>query len=150
MTKYLTIILSVTFLWACSDHHDHAEGHKHNHGDEKAHKHSAGVAEQPAAVTLDNGARWKANPETTEGIAKMRLLIEGAENAESLDVEVLRDMLHKEFRMIFQKCTMEGEAHEQLHNYLFPLKDKMEKMQGTPEEIAAFKAYLDDYATYFE
>jgi hypothetical protein len=156
MKPSLLILLASAYLTSCNHTHNH-DDHQHEtheHGDHQHDETTPNATEdhshQAATVQLNNGARWAANPETTEGINKMMMLIEGAEKAESLDIEEFRSLLHKEFRMIFQKCTMTGEAHEQLHNYLFPLKEQMDNMQGTPEEIAEFKKYLNTYSQYFE
>src|SRR5687767_9344698 len=51
---------------------------------------------QTPVVSLDNGKRWKANPETTEGIANMRAMIEKyPENGQTKTQ--LKDTLEAEF-----------------------------------------------------
>ena len=106
---------------------------------------------QTPAVSLDNGKRWKANPETTEGIANMRALIENFPQSGQTKAQ-LKDALEAEFQMIFQKCTMTGEAHEQLHNYLIPLHKMLSAMNGksTDAEITAMHDHLLMYEEYFE
>lgn len=131
-------------------------GCNHNHTSE--HQHEAPQEQtEPAVhshtengVQLNNGARWAANPETTQGITNMLSLVETAQKSENVDAEALRTTLFSEFKIIFQKCTMEGEAHDQLHNYLHPLKDQIETMQATPEELEELKMYLQSYNSYFE
>jgi hypothetical protein len=107
-------------------------------------------------VQLNNGDRWQANPETTDGIKFMQAHMEAFSNSDSLDdFAILSDSLKVEFQMIFQKCSMEGEAHEQLHNYLLPMLGKFKKLasedstisQSTFEDI---KAYLKTYELYFK
>jgi len=99
-------------------------------------------------VALDQGRRWKANPETTEGIANMRLLLDGYPS-NGFTPQVMRDTLTSEFARIFERCTMTGEAHEQLHNYLVPL-DGMLEGEASDDRFAAISTYLDQYGTYFE
>ena len=118
-------------LFSCShDQHSHAGG----------------------AVQLNKGQKWMANPETTEGIAKMQTLVEMYLTRDSADIKTLRSGLETEFSTIFAKCTMEGEAHEQLHNYLLPLKDKLKALdeQAGTHEVEAIKAYLFTFSNYFE
>ncbi len=103
------------------------------------------------AVQLDNGKRWKANPETTQGIAAMSAILE--EHAKKqMAKSVLKEKLEGEFQMIFQKCTMTGEAHNQLHNYLIPLHKMLSAMDETSgeKEIAAMRDHLQAYGKYFE
>ena len=106
---------------------------------------------QTPVVSLDNGKRWKANPETTEGIANMRALIEKYPESGQTKLQ-LKDALEAEFQMIFQKCTMTGESHEQLHNYLMPLHKMLNAMseKSTDAEITAMHDHLRKYGEYFE
>ena len=62
------------------------------------------------------------------------------------------ESLKAEFEMIFKKCTMTGEAHEQLHNYLIPLKTKIENLSVkiSDENTEELKKYLKDYFDYFQ
>jgi hypothetical protein len=104
-----------------------------------------------AAVQLDNGKRWQANPETTAGIANMQAILtnyEGRDGAE--DRQAMRAELEAAFQDIFAQCTMKGEAHDQLHNYLFPMKDLFGQIESSDEAIEQLKAHLGAYEGYFE
>ena len=72
-------------------------------------------------VRIENGEKWIANPETTEGISNMQNLVSTFKPGEhSLENrQELKNKLDDEFKNIFKQCTMKGEAHNQLHNYLF-------------------------------
>jgi outer membrane lipopolysaccharide assembly protein LptE/RlpB len=107
------------------------------------------TAETPK-VTLDNGKLWIANPETTEGIHNLQKII--SERGKEATGSVIKEALENEFQMIFEKCTMEGEAHEQLHNYLLPLKMKLNKLDGTndAEVLKDIENYLKEYPKYFK
>lgn len=106
---------------------------------------------QFATVSLDEGQLWEANAETTQGIKNMQQLIADY-STENGNTEELITNLQAEFVMIFKKCTMTGEAHEQLHNYLIPLKFKIEnfsegKIDKNSDDI---EKYLKDYFNYFQ
>jgi len=119
----------------------------HDHG-EDAHTEEGGAS--TTTVTLDNGQRWKANPETTSGIANMVALIE-KQTTEPGDPEALKSALEEEFALIFERCTMTGEAHNQLHNYLIPVNDRLRELDPSrPEDLVALKSYLSTYGNYFE
>lgn len=132
---------------------------------------SASQAEQPAttqssvdpaethdesAVQLNQGQRWKANAETTMGITAMQKYITDLPSAATAETyTMLKENLQSEFSQIFENCTMTGEAHNQLHNYLGPLKHLLESVDaGTSEEnaktVAAVQAHLSTYTQYFE
>ena len=111
---------------------------------------AAEAVHESKEVTLDNGKLWVANPETTEGIKNMQKII--AERKQEATGAVLKEALENEFQMIFEKCTMTGEAHNQLHNYLLPLKMKLNQLDGTNDDqvISEIDAYLKEYSNYFQ
>jgi hypothetical protein len=109
------------------------------------------------AVQLDQGKRWIANPETTAGIADMQAILAKYEG-QALDAasrKALRAELETAFQDIFKQCTMKGPAHDQLHNYLLPMKALFEKIEsetaGESEAgIGQLKQHLADYQTFFQ
>lgn len=102
------------------------------------------------AVSLNAGQLWEANTETTQGIKNMQQLLDSYPKENSNPDELIAG-LKTEFGMIFKKCTMTGEAHEQLHNYLIPLKTKIESLSEpiSDENTNDLKMYLEDYFNYF-
>jgi hypothetical protein len=105
-------------------------------------------------LRLNNGKKWQANPETTEGILAMKEHLEAFRNLGLGDYEQLRFHLEAEFKMIFEKCTMKGEAHNQLHNFLYPMRDCFSDLsKGTETAEKAFitlEKYVPMYFDYFE
>lgn len=106
-------------------------------------------------VLLNNGAKWEANLETTRGIDVMRgILIEFPANPTIEDYRGLNKRLTVEFQNILQRCTMTGEAHEQLHNYLMPLKGMIDKLGTETLEncnllLPDVKEYVLKYSHFF-
>lgn len=108
-------------------------------------------------VQLDNGKRWVANPETTTGIADMQAILAKYEGktADASSRKTMRDELEMAFQTIFKQCTMKGPSHDQLHNYLLPMKAMFEKIGGdnaTESEAAVgqLKQHLGDFQTFFQ
>lgn len=139
--KKLFLILFVGILFSCHQKHD-ASGHVHDHQ----------MEEQFVAVELDDGKKWAANPETTEGVRNMQALIG---NAESAGNKELSDALEIEYKEIIQKCTMKGEGHMQLHHYLAPVQHYMQQMKtGDKDEaneaLSALKEHIEEFGDYFE
>ncbi|MEO6831926.1 MAG: hypothetical protein ABI378_06290 [Chitinophagaceae bacterium] len=105
-----------------------------------------------SAVQLDNGKKWKANPETITGINNMLTIVQDGIIGKK-EASKLYAPLKLEFQTIFDKCTMEGESHNQLHNFLLPLKDKLEGFEKgniNPESLKEMQDYLQTFNTYFE
>jgi len=106
-----------------------------------------------SSLQLDNGSKWKANPETTEGINNMIAVMKSFQEGENAsDYLFLKEALEKEFKLIFQRCTMTGEAHDQLHNYLMPLKDLISRLDNTDAAVIGTTITdIDDHLQlYFE
>lgn len=103
-------------------------------------------------VELDNGEKWQANLETNEGIDKMLTLVNEEKSKNSPDYEGLKGSLDTEFMIVLDKCTMTGESHDQLHNYLLPLKARIDKLQASSNEhsIEDINSYLLTYQNYFK
>lgn len=112
--------------------------------------------ESEGVLKLNNGDLWMANAETTEGIEKMTQLIANFTDRENMEVyPELKTKLEAEFATIISKCTMTGEAHGQLHNYLLPMKPLFKDLVA--EDLATRKAsleklnkHLSEYSSYFK
>ena len=109
-----------------------------------------------SGVQLNNGNRWIANPETTTGIETMVSMMSSFEKKDTIDAyKELSEQLNLEFSTIFRKCTMTGEAHNQLHNFLLPIKDLLGSLDS-PDLKECQGIYnklnndLKNYTTYFK
>ena len=106
-------------------------------------------------VTLDNGKLWQANPETTTGINNMKSRMQAFTDKENLEgYATLKEGLEADFTELFQKCTMKGEAHNQLHNYLFPFIDLFDGLTSSDIEtckksFSDLTIRLEEYFDYF-
>ena len=146
---FSTMLLTVI---AC-DNAKHEDGQGHNHGQEtvtpvpvESHK---GTSD---AVTLDKGKKWKANAETTEGVQKMQSITKSAISENKATADVLPS-LQQEFKTIFEKCTMTGEAHNQLHNFLIPVKSQLDSLKSetaSQKTLQVLEQHLATYPRYFE
>ena len=110
------------------------------------------------AVNLDDGKKWKANVETSQGINKMMASVKKAISKKMTEVDDYRTLgasLQQDFNEIFQKCTMTGEAHDQLHNYLLPMVDMVKTFENgdvasCEKTLPQIKEHLNSYYNYFE
>ena len=145
--SFLLIALPGT---ACGTSGNASEEHDHDHAAMEAQEQQEHDNADGSAVQLDNGKPWEANVETTEGVKSMQAIVAGFDPATG-DGEVFKEELTAEFKDIFAKCTMTGESHEQLHNYLIPLHKMLEKLTTSPsqEQITEMSQYLGTYENYF-
>lgn len=136
--KKLILFVAITALAACNG--------KQTQEEEKTEDHQSHSPSTEAS--LDEDQKWKANPETTTGIENMKLHIRKFEEGQSENYPKLQKELKNEFKVIINKCTMKGEAHDQLHVYLMPLKGQIERLSS--ENLDTIKEHLQHYNRYFE
>jgi len=106
-------------------------------------------------IQLDNGSKWIANIETTEGIQTMSSRIAEDESISIKHYRTLASELNDLKNNIIKECTMEGESHDNLHVFLVPLADKIEAL-GEVNSIhegavitKEIKEHLEVYDNYF-
>ena len=153
--KLLLPVVLLVFV-ACNNHESKKEENHNNHqkaemkdeqmGNKDEHEETAGK------VQLDNGKKWKANPETITGISNMSSLVQNGIIGK-VGTAKLHDSLQFEFKTIFDRCTMTGESHNQLHNYLLPVKGQLDKLKAGSSDINTLEEmqeYLVTFKNYFE
>ncbi len=152
--KSLSAILILLFFVSCGSEKSDDASKKDKESKENHEDHDHGSSDE--SLHLNDGKRWKVNPETTEGVEKMTTRIGSFDlNAPTEEYQILFDSLDSDFRYIFKMCSAEGEAHDQLHVLLFPLRGMFNKLKS-PEEDVRKKAFeniknqLVKYPDYFE
>ncbi len=101
--------------------------------------------------------KWKANIETTEGIEEMLKILSDFKETDKLkDYKKLGRKLKKVNKNILNKCSMKGEAHDNLHAFLMPVFRYLKILKTTksiPEAkktVFNFERHLKAYSDYFE
>lgn len=112
--------------------------------------------ENEGILSLNNGSLWSANVETTTGINNMINLMNSFSDKESTEAyTTLKNNLEAEFNTILKECTMKGESHNQLHNFLVPMKEMFEGIDSSDLEICkinfnTLNKHLTEYTKYFK
>lgn len=106
-------------------------------------------------IETDNGQKWEANAETTEGVENMLALINQTQTQTLEDYHQLGSKLNDEKNYIIKECTMEGPSHDNLHVFLHPLIDKVSALQNSKstseaeEIVESMEENLQKYYDYF-
>ncbi len=112
--------------------------------------------ENSATLVLNSGEKWQANPETTAGIEQMNLILSQFSETESQEAyQALSDTLRSEFNLIFKRCTMKGAAHDQLHNFLYPMLALLKQLgdadlSKNKKALSELADHIRKYNTFFE
>ena len=153
MKKVTTLVLTITafiFVVSCGDiTRKKQEESKTQKTEEIEHKNDQ-------VLQLNKGNLWEANAETTNGISNMISLMNSFKETENIEAyATLKQDLETEFGTIITECTMQGEPHNQLHNYLIPMKEAFDGIGSN--DIATCKTsfeklnkHLAAYANFFE
>jgi len=106
-------------------------------------------------ISLNNGSKWEANPETTKGIKNMIRNINQTKPETVVEFQELGTKLNDEKNDIIKKCTMKGPSHDNLHIFLYPLINKIKDLMTVNSVTEGSKittniqAHLEGYNLYF-
>lgn len=108
------------------------------------------------AIELNNGQKWKVNEEMKPHIEKGRELLNAYLADGSTDHEQLAEDLQEQNSKLIKSCTMDGKAHDELHNWLHPHLELVKTLRDAETEdeaaktINELKASYELYDQYFE
>lgn len=155
--KALLILLIAAYAISCGNTSENDQDHDdHDHEEHEAEPKDEEHVDSENTLDLNNGNLWSANVETTEGIGKMVVLMDSFSDTESVEAySKLSKDLNAALNTILKECTMEGEAHENLHTYLFPMFEMIAGIGSTDlntcqANYGKLKEQLSDYPNYFE
>ena len=157
-TKILTIALisAISVTYSCGDQSKENHDHETNDSTDSTEKTEEVHHSDNTVLVLDDGKLWVANPETTTGVENMVNIMNSFTDRDNVEAYGnLTDSLKTEFTMIFKKCTITGEAHNQLHNFLVPIKNTLATLSSSnlaecQESFDKLNDHLKVYHSYFE
>lgn len=106
-------------------------------------------------IVLNNGIKWKANKETTDGVMLMLSYIDEGQATTSNEYRALGNRLNAVKNTVVKECTMDGASHDNLHIWLHPLIKKIAMLQKTQNKeegallLSDIKMHLEGYYDYF-
>lgn len=157
--KLLIISLSAFVTFGCGDKKEKPKEETHQHKTEshEGHDHSDDVHKSHKEdVKPNEGKKWEVDEHTHNSMQKI------SQTAKSSYVKTLEEfnelgvMLQNEMKNLIAECTMQGEAHNQLHNYLtiiIPHIDGLveaETKEDGEKHLQGVKAAVNDFYTTFE
>ncbi|MDP6923045.1 MAG: hypothetical protein QGH06_08765 [Lutibacter sp.] len=114
--------------------------------------HTKTIIDNSVGLILNDGNKWQVNTETTTAIKNMNQIVAAYVAGSELPVTQLGGALQQELNIIFENCSMKGEAHDQLHNFLLPLIDKVEEIQEqeiADSQLTELQEHLALYGMFF-
>lgn len=155
MKKIILVSLTVLIFLACQENNKNTipTTKEDTHKVEEAHHHATG--ETP--LYLNDGKPWRINEEMKPYLTKSEEVLKTYNNNENdTDYESMSLILKEQNNLLIKSCTMTGEAHDVLHEWLMPhlkLTEALEKAKGQKEAdkiIHKLNDSFEDFSEYFE
>lgn len=152
----ITVVACISIAYGCSDpitkennETVKAQQEPISASTESEHHHTEG-----ASIELNNGLKWKVEVEMLKYIRNMESdvkLFSEANNKNLNDYIILGAGLQKNIDLLTSNCTMEGKAHDELHKWLLPyidMVDKLNKSKNDNDTKATFKEIENSFAVF--
>lgn len=110
----------------------------------------------PIDIELNNGKKWKVNPEMMLHVRNSEGLVDSYINAPKKDHEALAKELNTTVGLLTKSCTMQGKSHDELHKWLHPYMGLIKDLGNAqnPEEadqiVTTIQASFVVFNQYFE
>jgi hypothetical protein len=107
-------------------------------------------------ISLNNGDKWQVNAEMKPHIEKGKKILQEYQSSGGSDYKALAEKLENQNAELIKSCTMDGESHNQLHNWLLPHMKLISKLKEAPNEedaeqvIDELEESFKTYEKYFE
>src|SRR5574343_1770582 len=115
---------------------------------EETHHHD----EQSDSIELDNGAKWKVKLEMLLFLRNMETDIkkfeENKNQKQLTDYKNIGKYMQKNIDLLTSNCTMEGKAHDELHKWLLPYIDMVDKLNKSKNNDEALQTFEEIKASY--
>lgn len=102
-------------------------------------------------ITLNNGKKWKVDENMMVHIRNMEKDVTGFKKSELSVYTSLAETLKQNIGLLTSNCTMKGKAHDELHKWLLPyidLVDKLAKSKTETEGEALFQTIQHSFKTF--
>lgn len=145
----LFIVLAGLFLFSCNQSTKTSE----------AEDHDAHAMATDTALTLNNGAKWKADSITNHNVVRLKTTANmfRVEPFPSLEnYQLLAGDLAGDVDTMLQQCKMKGSDHDALHKWLTPIISQSNQLKNVTDTAQGRKLFeavdqrIDTYQQYFD
>lgn len=122
----------------------------------KVENHQHDEASTADMLTLNNGAKWKADSVTTQNVANLKNIIENLKPSDLNSYHDAAAKLQEGINKMISECKMKGDDHEALHHWLEPLMEQNKELteakeiEKAGEIFKSISARINLYDKFFE
>ncbi|MEO7264462.1 MAG: hypothetical protein ABIW38_06090 [Ferruginibacter sp.] len=112
--------------------------------------------ETDSKLSLNNGAKWKADSSTNRNVKDLYNVIADANPVILEDYQKTGKSIQTGINKMISECRMRGADHDALHHWLEPLMEENKKMSGVTSAdegkglFGKIRKQLEKYPEYFE
>lgn len=136
-TNALIIMVISLLLFGCNNTSDEQAAAPALTTGALVHQHT----EESEAIELNQGEKWKVDTTMMIHIRKMESDLITFSEDEQKDYKSLSEKLQSSNDLLTSNCTMEGKAHDELHKWLLPYIDLVNKLSEITEKTEAEAQY---------
>ncbi len=139
--KKIAILIPVIslFLLSCSNTSNEKSKKQTETIDREEHQHNAEIQ----TIELNNGVKWKVDAHMMTHIRNMEKDANSYGMGEQKDSQSLSEKLQSNIDLLTSNCTMNGQAHDELHKWLLPYIDLVNGLSKAKDETEAEKQILN-------
>jgi len=101
------------------------------------------------ALQLNQGKKWKVDDHMMDEIRKLEIIIINAAVADPMNLDNIADSLIVHLDLLTSNCTMQGQAHDELHKWLVPFIDLVNEFANYEDKTVAV-SQLDEMKEKFK
>lgn len=115
-----------------------------------------GSVQNESKLELNNGSKWKINPEMKPHLDSSSKLLDDYVRLGSKDYTRLASEMSKQNDALISSCTMQGPDHDALHKWLHPHMELIKELSNADDErkadevVTNLKESLNQFYQYFE
>ena len=116
-------------------------------------EHVAIQEESSGAIALNNGEKWAVNEEMKPFVMKSEALLEAYIKSNGTDYKKLAQEIKEQNNLLIKSCTMEGPSHDELHKWLHPhleIINKLEVMDNPEKGKVLVEELQESYQMYHQ
>lgn len=135
--KLFTILTAIILLYSCENNSDTTSKNDHEKSQEEKHNHT-----KSTTIGLDNGKKWKVKDDMLIHIRNMEKEVHSFTSSNTKDYKSLAKNLQTSIGLLTSNCTMTGKAHDELHKWLLPFIEMVDKLSTSTKndlEVKQFK-----------
>lgn len=107
-------------------------------------------------LSLNNGAKWKADSSTNKNVLALRSVIEAAKPVTVEDYRNTGGNLEEGIKKMISECRMQGPDDDALHHWLEPLMEENKKLlevttaEKGKDMLGMIRKQIENYSVYFK